>query len=154
VIQTELVSAIGKMGEYAQPVVGQLVTMYTDRKNPYPTAVRDSALKAITSLGPVAKEAIPSLINCLGVRGFVSDEFEIAKAFTSIGDAAVEPLVRNLKNPDATVRFVTVRTLGALGPKAVQAIPALEMALQDEHERVRSDAVEALKKIRHPVNKE
>jgi HEAT repeat protein len=60
---------------------------------------------------------------------------------------AIEPLVRNLKNADAGVRFVTARILGELGPKAAQGITILEQAVQDEDSRVRKYAADALKKV-------
>ncbi len=153
VIQASLVRDIGRMSEYAQPVVGQLVAIFTDRKAAYHWQVRHSALQAITDLGPLAKEAAPPLVECLGSRDFAIYERDIVKALDSIGDDAIDPLIRNLQNPSDQARRATAEALGELGPKAAAAIPALEQAAQDQNLRVRDRAAEALKKIKQPQQK-
>jgi HEAT repeat protein len=79
---------------------------------------------------------------------------KLAAAFASMEDDAIEPLIRNLNNPTAAARRETAWILGQLGPKAAQAVPALERALQDQDSYVRSNAADALKQIKQPAKKD
>jgi hypothetical protein len=54
--------------------------------------------------------------------------------------------VSGVKTSD--VRTFAVRVLGRLGPKGKAAIPALEMAMRDEHHQVRAAATAALRQVR------
>ena len=48
---------------------------------------------------------------------------------------------------DAVYRASFAQALGAIGPEAKAAVPALREGLKDKDERVRTAAAEALKKI-------
>jgi HEAT repeat protein len=48
---------------------------------------------------------------------------------------------------DATYRASFAQALGAIGPDAKAAVPALREGLKDKDEKVRTAAAEALKKI-------
>jgi HEAT repeat protein len=61
---------------------------------------------------------------------------------------SVQSLIADLKNPDAKVRRAAAQSLGAMGPKAQDAVPALTEALQDLDKNVRSPAAAALGKLR------
>ena len=56
----------------------------------------------------------------------------------------VARLITDLKNRDAMVRRVAVVTLGGIGPRAKEAIPALIAALKDDDPGVRQTAAGAL----------
>ena len=53
-----------------------------------------------------------------------------------------------LADPVARVRFGAADALGEIGAAARESVPALERALEDESEQVRTAAAEALKRIR------
>jgi hypothetical protein len=48
----------------------------------------------------------------------------------SISDEVIDSLISLLKDDDDIVRFNTAKTLGSIGPRAKQAVPALESALK------------------------
>jgi len=61
--------------------------------------------------------------------------------------AAVDYLLGELRDDSRDVRCLAASALGRIGADARTAVPALEKALNDEDERVRQAAAEALKKI-------
>lgn len=63
---------------------------------------------------------------------------------------AVRALTAALKDDSAYVRQAAVRSLGAHGTAARDAVAALQRALKDSDEGVRLDARAALKKIQGP----
>jgi HEAT repeat protein len=63
----------------------------------------------------------------------------------SPGPEAVPALIRAMRDPD--IRFSAIRTLGAIGPAARSAIPALLEAREDVRPYVRDIAIQTLEKI-------
>jgi hypothetical protein len=61
--------------------------------------------------------------------------------------AAVPALIEALKDPDSTVRNSAAMTLGAIGALAREAIPALELAANDEKRGMKMMAEEAITRI-------
>ena len=59
---------------------------------------------------------------------------------------AVSVLVQLLQNQDVSVRANAVYTLGSIEEGAIDAVPDLIQALQDPHEEVRGNVVQALEK--------
>ncbi|NQT12355.1 MAG: HEAT repeat domain-containing protein, partial [Planctomycetes bacterium] len=59
----------------------------------------------------------------------------------------VPVLIKALGEPDAITRVHAVQALGALGPLAKNAVPALKKALEDKNEDIRAMAAEALEAI-------
>jgi HEAT repeat protein len=108
---------------------------------------RRSAARDLGLLGPKAKKAVSTLIDALkDVESAVRDESEIA--LKKIGEPAVEELVEALKDKDEFVRLRLVNILGAIGPDAKSALPALEAALKDESSFVREGAEEAIYRVK------
>jgi HEAT repeat protein len=65
-----------------------------------------------------------------------------------IGPEAVPQLIAALQNKEELfARCHAAEVLGLIGPRAKAAIPALQAALQDEYDSVRSTAATALRKI-------
>lgn len=66
---------------------------------------------------------------------------------------AVQIGVELLDDPDRTIRCLGAEHLGLMGPIASPAIPALEVALDDEVEAVRAEVSQAIHRIngRQPV---
>jgi hypothetical protein len=103
-------------------------------------------------LGPIAKPAIPDLINLLQDDNV--DRNDPANALMFIGPDAIPPLIDTLTNQNARVReFAAVSlgnisdTKGNLKSEIRPAIPALIGRLNDETPWVRTAAADALGKI-------
>jgi HEAT repeat protein len=102
-------------------------------------------------MGSRAAEAGASLERVLHdpdshVRGFAA---EALWKITGKTDVAVPTLVEVLGDAnDVEARLLAARVLGRIGPRATQAVPALEKARNDKYDLVREFAVEALQRIK------
>ena len=111
--------------------------------------VRMTAAGALGSIG--TKDAVPALIQALQDQ----DKWvrvSVSGALGKIGTpeaikTAVSVLVQLLQNQDVSVRANAVYTLGSIEEGAIDAVPDLIQALQDPHEEVRGNVVQALEKI-------
>jgi len=65
--------------------------------------------------------------------------------------AVVTALVDALTDPDGAVRRATASSLGAIGPEAVDAIPALAATAMDSDPSVRNATIEALGRMGSPA---
>lgn len=110
-------------------------------------AVRSALAKAIGAQGPAAASAAPSLIERLADPDEAVAE-AARLALGRIGSAAVRPLTRALAHPSAQVRLGAVRALGALGPAARAAGPALAKILERKDSPRRAVAAWALGQLR------
>jgi len=111
---------------------------------------RTKALDQLEELGPLAKAAIPVLIDTL-----TDSDKEIRRkarnALASMGECAVESLVRALSHKNSDVRYEAGFALELIGPKAKAAIPTLIRTFQfDEYSSVRVISAWALGKINDP----
>ena len=139
--------ALGAQAKASIPaVVGRLVD-----KDPL---VRDMAAFTLRYLGPVAGDAVPSLITCLadssvGVQG---------EAIMGLGEIRQHPeqtvpvLVEVLEQPTSPLHPVILRAnaiwaLGQFGARADAAVPKLVESLSDTQWLIRSAATNALRKI-------
>jgi len=68
-------------------------------------------------------------------------------ALIKIGEPAVHPLIEALESGDLNTRLMAVNTLGLLGAKAKEALPALQKRLGDTDTDVQARAHDALQKI-------
>lgn len=130
---------------------------------------RRQAVRALGRLGPQAEDAVPALIDSLkdndhiGVGTSSKGAFEDSYAYNSMREAAVWALLRmgpkaedallhsgvpllvaGLTDSDPGVRDHSARALGAIGPKAKAAVPALKDCLRDKNASVRRAASFAL----------
>lgn len=94
--------------------------------------------------------AIPLLVDLTGFIVAV-DHRELwaacIEALRKIGGGAVPPLIAQLNTEYYGARVDAAYVLLILGPDAIAAVPALKVALEDEHELVRSMADSALSMI-------
>jgi TonB family protein len=112
--------------------------------------VQEDAAEALGKIGPGARPAIPAL------RGLLTHkELRVAAAISltqidPVGTAAetLPVLIEILKDPKNPRRISVPETLGALGPLAAPAIPALTAALKDPEPFIQTAAAEALVKVR------
>lgn len=147
------------MGPRAKPAIPALADLLAD------PAYGSEAAKALGTIGPQAKPAIPVLVEAIkreqGKRsGTGSDtpstlSWLAGKALTNIGPASIPELMNLLKHEDKYVRMTAINALGNMGPQAMEAVPVLKDALNDEEELVRQWARVALERIenrRHVVD--
>ena len=78
-------------------------------------------------------------------RAIVFDD--AAYALATSGEAAIEPLTELLQNPDAWVRINAVFALGEIGPVAHTAMPDIVKLLEDPHQQVVRQALDAIASI-------
>jgi len=107
-------------------------------------ADRTSAFLGFSELGPLAKPAVPALIELLADEEISEDA---ARALAAIGPEALESLTSALTNRNPKIGLGAIIALGGMGTNALQAVPVLSRCLNDEQSTIRLAAVEALGKI-------
>src|SRR5262245_34967203 len=148
-IRREIIRALGLLGSAAKAGVPVLAKALAEDKS---DEVRRQAILTLGRLGADAREALPALKLALkNDKDKTVREFAVRTLPAVLGsDAkdAVKDLAERLNvDPDGTVRLAIVQELGALGPAAKDAIPALTIAQRDIQVGVREAASAALKKI-------
>lgn len=113
------------------------------------------AAKALFDLGPLAKGAAPALVTALGdtdneVRRAVIAAVRAVQPGAKPPLELVKALQIDLKDADANVRLVAVRTLGRLGAVAAAAAPDLDALRADPDPDVRRAAPEAFARVSAP----
>jgi HEAT repeats len=116
---------------------------------------RSNAADMLRSCGNDLETAIPILVELLRQDEIANVRAQCAFALMEISyslqektQIAVAPLLEALQqDEDAEVRSLAAGALGAIGSVTKEVVPALEKALQDEHEWVREAAQEALNQI-------
>jgi HEAT repeat protein len=150
----EAVIALGLLGdrspEVVQAVAGQLTDSCAD--------VRRQAALALGKFGPAARAAEKTLATI-----FTGDADKLARIYalhtlcTSFGTDGRElvPLLTGRLKADREfeVRVAVADELGAMGPAATGAIPALREAQRDPQIKVRDAAAAAIKLIQKPADK-
>lgn len=114
-----------------------------------------NAIEALGDLGPLAADAIPSLVALLDskkARGGKSPTLDqtairIALALGRIGPAAIPHLATALTSADLRVSQGAARALGAMGSGAAEVVPGLVQALASPSAELRAEAVDALVSI-------
>jgi HEAT repeat protein len=136
-----------------QPEVGQLI----EKLHSEDPGERGKALIKLGEIGQKAVPAIPFIIGMLSDTKYFSVQSqtslvetamlskEAIKALTIIGQPAVEPLIKSLRDKNSIVRKNAAEALGELGDK--RASDSLITALEDDDGTVRQYAAEALGKI-------
>ncbi len=137
-----------------QPDSTLLPRLIKDLQNP-DESVRLRAAKELGKLGVAARDAIPALQNALkdadeDVRRVANSSLKAIHAATPI-DNPVQRLIRDLQNPDESVRLRAAKELGRIGPSAYEAIPYLEKLTRDSDEDVRRVATTALARVTEAI---
>lgn len=133
-VALEVVGALAKIGDTA---VGPLIEALRDEY----WHTREMAAIALGEIGD--PRAVGPLIQAVR-EGCVRSG--AATALGQIGGAAVEPLIRALKDEDVGVRLIAASALG--DTRDARAAEPLNQALKDEDGNVRRAARESLGKIR------
>ncbi len=138
--QFHAAEALANIGEPAVPALIEAL----EAKD---AATRRGAAMALGKTGARAKPALPGLVRRLTDKEKLA-RIEAAMALSTIDAAAgAQHAVPLLGDEDYAVRHAAATALGACGPAAKGAIPALAKALRDERLEVRRAAFEALGKI-------
>ena len=115
--------------------------------------VRGNAAITLGQIGASTRDAVPALIQTLQdqkIEGFVRSNAAITLGQIGTEDG-VYVLIQALKNDqDTEVRKAAAGALGAIGDKAVDAVPVLIQALNDQNRRVRGIVAYALGQIGTP----
>jgi len=107
---------IAAFGQEKKPDVATLIKQLKDPNK----KVRQEAAEALGDLGPLARAAVPALVDAIR-----DDEtgLDAVQAIAKIGTAAIPPLREGLKNNDWFICAESARMLGNFGPPAKQALP-------------------------------
>ncbi|MGO4544952.1 HEAT repeat domain-containing protein [Paenibacillus sp. 2TAB23] len=105
--------------------------------------VENLALNAVYTLG---RSGAAGLSELLSIMRSESTEASVRAAYGCIaaGEAAVEGLIELLDHTDGERRALACFALGMVGSPKEQVVPALIVALSDEHAQVERQAAEAL----------
>jgi HEAT repeat protein len=161
---------LAALGPAAAPAVPELISALQSR-----SAAAAAAADALAAIGPDAREAVPVLLHVLAKESgslelraaaalgrigvAASDLPELSRllaidqsnavytAFESAPPVAATHLGALVSSGDPVAAHNATYALGAMGPRAASAVPALTMALQREPPQVRAGAVLALGKI-------
>jgi HEAT repeat protein len=141
-------SALGKVAPGNKDTIAPLIKALTSSS----TIVRRAAVNALVSMGADAKEAIPTLMAEIKGKKDPGIIPEFAAAVSQIDPsktlATVPALIDALADKSNWLTRASAATvLGIYGPVAREAIPALNAALEDQHEAVRNAARKALEKV-------
>jgi HEAT repeat protein len=138
---------LGTLLFVTSPGLGQggrtLVDWQRDLRDP---AV-DVRARAVQALVAFDRRAVPALTGALGDKEY-SVRARAAEALVTMApDHVVPGMIEALRSAEAGVRANAAVVLGAFGPAAKPAVPALARALRDPNLRVRELAGEALNRI-------
>lgn len=136
--------ALARIGPAAVPALAKAV-----RENPG-SPVRSGAASALRFMGPSANEAGPALQEALH-DGNQDVRLAVAESLWSVtregDDDLVMVLTEIVTGSDGKLSGQAARCLGAIGPAAKKATPALRVALRDSNAGVRCDAAFSLWRI-------
>ena len=113
-------------------------------------SVHSAAARALATIGPDAKPAIPALGRMLRSRE-QERRWDAAGALGRIGKDALPVLTSALRDADSDVRFAAIDGLAELGAGAEPAIPVLLERLTEEKEVIRAGAIGCLARIGPPA---
>jgi HEAT repeat protein len=149
--------ALAESGPDAKPAVPALTRALKDKD----LFVRRFAAQALGAVGPGAASATPALSAAVNDRRQEVQEAAVI-ALGKIGAPAVTTLSAVVKDPSANpaVRRRAAEALGAIGPDARSAVPALVAALKpvknnptDKDSDIRAEVATALGQIAGPADK-
>jgi hypothetical protein len=102
---------------------------------------------SLTEIDTEAQERLGTVLAEGGTADDPAHWFRSTWSSVNFSVAAVDGLVKLLRDEDPCLRYYAAQWIGQIGPAAKDAVPALEEALQDENEHVRDAAGSALDKV-------
>lgn len=143
--RSDAVSAIARIGEPAVPHLLRAMEQY-------PETV-DDVLTTLGSMGPVAHQSVPRLIQLLSIE--VPDHrVSAASALLQVDCQRIDeslPVLISSLDPGRRSARLAVTSVGFLGAAGAPAVPALIRLLEAPEETLRIGAVTALSRIGPPA---
>ena len=158
-VAQEAARTLGRIGPPAHSAIPALVKLM---ETPDAAVPGQQAAIALAKIDPGGDTVLPELIRALEREGSVGVGAAIAlESMGSRAAPAVPALIRILMGSDSrTLRTYVAKALGAIGPEACDAIPALEEATRRRERAGRPDGMDdqgearrALQKIRGGTEK-
>jgi HEAT repeat protein len=152
----EAILALANIGPGAKEAVPALIQSLQQEEN----GNRHAIAYALGRIGPDADEAGRPLRDLLGRsdRGLaLASAWALAHIYpgsTEVAAATLNVLVGGLKDHTPLARCSAAEALGYFGPLAIEAVPALERAVNDTDPSVGAAAAKALRSIRGGPTKE
>ena len=144
----EIIRALERIGGQANKTVPALIEALGDND----WQIRWAAAGALTSFGKKSAMAVPELINLLRDKNEYVKNAAIS-TLGKMGPISVAAMMDELEKPvdfvedQLYMHIICTRALGALGAKAMIAVPILVKNSQNKNEVVRLESVIALRKI-------
>lgn len=143
-IRVQAVGALAKIGPVSDGVIPALVEALHDSD----CDVHEAAERALSSVGVKAPmRTIPQLLEVTPRNDDSIAQYCAFDALRRIGLLAVPGLIEALKNPSRDTRQLAAGTLADIGPSAIDAVPALTKAPEDEDAEARGTAAYPLRRI-------
>lgn len=144
-VRSKAVSALADIGPAALPALPAIIDALANDPEVH---VRACSARALLDLGEIARPGIPELIKCLSTNdAFLRQNATAAILQVGLDAKDVPLLLPYLSDEIDSIRSCSARALGAVGPTASAAIPALKKLTDDPSELVRIDAITALNQI-------
>jgi len=143
-VRFQAANMLGKFEHRAAVAVPALVRLAQDADSH--VSVRWEALSALRDIGEAGCPALAEIARST-TQG---TQYKALDALAQLGTeaaAATDTLVELLQADDFRVRSRAAFALGAIGPAARQALPALQRAARDRNPQVRQNARQAIAKI-------
>ncbi|MFT7639823.1 MAG: HEAT repeat protein [Pirellulaceae bacterium] len=135
--------ALGRIGPAAKPAVSSLIELLDDKNR----QVYTSSTRALGRIGAVDDRVVPAIVKRLADER-ANARSAAAFALGNIGleaKAAIPQLIELLKkDEDAFVRTGSASALKAMGPAAIDALPTLRLAVENDHKDVKFWAQKAI----------
>jgi len=147
-VRMEIIRALERIGGQANKTVPALIEALGDND----WQIRWAAAGALTSFGKKSAMAVPELINLLRDKNEYVKNAAIS-TLGKMGPISVAAMMDELEKPvdfvedQLYMHIICTRALGALGAKAMIAVPILVKNSQNKNEVVRLESVIALRKI-------
>ena len=147
-VRMEIIRALERIGGQANKTVPALIEALGDND----WQIRWAAAGALTSFGKKSAMAVPELINLLRDKNEYVKNAAIS-TLGKMGPISVAAMMDELEKPvdfakdQVYMHIICTRALGALGAKAMIAVPMLVKNSQNKNEVVRLESVIALRKI-------
>ena len=138
-----------KVGAFARVPLRLAKSFAHDLESPRVLRTVEQDRRRLATLRAGLQDARTALVDVFNASN-VSDQQQILYLLERIvwrARPAVNTLISSLAGSDHETRYLAVRALGAIGPAARSAVPALTARLNDVNNMVRLAAARALKNI-------